>query len=220
MFGCLGRLGCLIVLVLAAAVGWFTQDSWLPRVKARLMSVPPATTSTAKWEPLTAAGADRARAAVAKLSLKNGPVYVNIAAGDLAAFVLDSVLHGFSPTATNAEAMARDDHLYLRAQVSVADLGGPKTLGPLSGMLEGKQELSLRGRLEVLKPGRAQFRVDQVALKELKLPAAMIAQLVGRIGIRGRDSSVAGDAIPVRVPAELADVRVGKGRVTLYKAVP
>jgi hypothetical protein len=220
MFGCLGRLGCLIVLALAAAVGWLTQDSWLPKVRARLLSAPPVTTSSAKWEPLTAEGADRARAAVAKLSLRNGPVYVNVAAGDLAAFVLDSILHGFSPAATNAEAMARDDRLYLRAQVSVSDLGGPKTLGPLSAMLEGKQELALRGRLEVLKPGRAQFRVDEVALKELKLPVALIPRLVARIGMSGRDASVAADAIPVRVPAELADVRVGRGRITLYKAVP
>ena len=138
MFGCLGRLGCLVLIVLAAAVGWLTQDSWLPKLKVRVMSSEPrATASAAKWEPLTPAGADRARAAVAKLSEKNGPVYVNIGAGDLAAFVLDSILHGFSPAASNAEAMARDDHLYLRAQVSVADLGGPKTLGPLSGLLEG-----------------------------------------------------------------------------------
>ena len=48
----------------------------------------------------------------------------------------------------------------------------------------------------------------------------MIPGLVARIGTRGRDSTVADNAIPVRVPAELADLRVGKGRVTLYKAVP
>jgi hypothetical protein len=87
-------------------------------------------------------------------------------------------------------------------------------------MLEGKQELALRGRFEMLRPGHAQFRVDEVSLKELKLPSAMIPGLVARIGTRGRDSTVADNAIPVRVPAELADLRVGKGRVTLYKAVP
>lgn len=220
MFGCLGRLGCLILAVLAVAVAWMTQDSWLPRLKVRVLPGPAAVTATGKWEPLTPAGAERARSAVARISQANGPVYVNIGAGDLAAFVLDTIVRGVSSTATNAEAMARDDQLYLRAQVSVADLGGPKTLGPLSGMFEGKQELSLRGRLEVLRPGRAQFRVDEVSLKELKLPSAMISQLVGRISPRDRDSTVAENAIPVRVPNELADVRVSRGRVTLYKTVP
>ena len=222
MFGCLGRLGCLVLIALAAAVAWLTQDSWLPKFKARVMSESPPAASvvSVKWEPLTAAGAERARAAVASLSQKSGPVYVNVAAGDLAAFVLDSILHGLSPGATNAEAMARDDHLWLRAQVSVADLGGPKTLGPLSRLLEGKQELSLRGRFEILRPGHAQFRVSDVSLKELKLPSAMIPGLIARIGMRDRDSTIADNAIPVRVPNGLVDVRVGKGRITLYKSVP
>ncbi len=220
MFGCIGRLGCLIVLALAAAVGWLTQDAWLPKVKARFLSAPPPRASVTQWEPLTVEGAGRAREAVAKLAHRNGPVYVNVAAGDLAAFVLDSVFHGFSPAAGNAEALARDDHLYLRAQVSVADLGGPKTLGPLSSVVEGKQEMSLRGRIEVTSPGHAQFRVDEIALKDLKLPAAAIPRLIDRFAARHRDSTVAADAIRLNVPKELADVRIGKGRIPLYKTVP
>jgi hypothetical protein len=125
-----------------------------------------------------------------------------------------------SPGAANAEALARDDHLYLRAQVSVADLGGPKTLGPLSGMVEGKQLLTVRGRVEVLKPGRAQFRIDEVSLNELRLPSALVPRLISRVGVNDRDSTVADDAIPVRIARELADVRIAKGRVTLYKNVP
>ena len=119
-----------------------------------------------------------------------------------------------------ARTLARDDRLYLRARVSVADLGGPKTLGPLSSLLEGKQELTVRGRVEVLGPGHAQFRIDEVSLKDLKLPAAIIPRLLARVGPKDRDSTTAEDAIPVRVARELADVRVARGRVTLYKNVP
>jgi len=220
MFGCIGRLGCLLVLALAAAVGWYTHDAWWPKVRSFVVATPPAAAGAAKWESLTPEGAARARAAVAQLERKNGPVYLNVGAGDLAAFVLDTVLHGFSPSATDAQAMAKDEHLFLRAQVSVADLGGPKTLGPLSSMVSGKQEMTVRGRLEVLTPGRAQFVVDEIALGELKLPSAAIPKIVGRIAMRGRDSTISPSAIPVHVPKELADVRVAKGHVTLYKSVP
>ena len=243
MFGCLGRIGCLIILVVAGAIGWFTQDAWLPRVKAQANSTAPglvrkvreiagkgggtSPTASAKspatepqWVALSAAGAERGREAVAKLNQKNGPAYVNVGAADLAAFVLDSILHGFSPSASGAQAIAKNDRIYMKAMVSVADLGGPKTLGPLSAMVSGKQELTIVGKLEVLSPGKAQLRVEEISLGELKVPTALIPKLVQRLGVKGRDASTPGDAIPVHVPNSLADVRVNKGHVTLYKTTP
>ena len=219
MFSCLGRLGCLVIAALLAVAGWFTRDAWYPKVRARFVATPP-TATAAQWEPLSAEGAARGRAAFESLARRNGPVFVNVSAGDFASAVLDEALHGLSPAATEAEAIVRDDHLYLRAQVSVADLGGPKTLGPLSGIVEGKQELTVRGRVEVLRAGRAQFRVDELALRELKLPSAVIARVLGRVAMQNRDASTAADAIPLSVARELGDVRMAKGRVTLYKNVP
>jgi hypothetical protein len=143
-----------------------------------------------------------------------------IGAADLASFVLDSALHGFSPRASGAQAIAKDDRLYMKAMVTAADLGGPKTLGPLSGLLEGKQELTVGGRLEVLAPGRAQFRVEEISLGELALPSAVIPRILARIGVKDRTANTPGDAVPVIVPTSLADVRVNKGHVTLYKSTP
>jgi hypothetical protein len=247
MFGCLARIGCLLVLVAAGAIGWFTQDAWLPKVKAQVRTTAPglvrkvkeiavkagvptsrgnssgsekSPASETQWTALSAAGAERGREAVAKLNQKNGPAYVNVGAADLASFVLDSILHGFSPRASGAQAIAKDERLYMKAMVTAADLGGPKTLGPLSGLLEGKQELTVGGRLEVLSPGKAQFRVEEISLGELALPRAVIPRLVARIGVRDRTAGTPGDAIPVIVPASLADVRVNKGHVTLYKTTP
>jgi hypothetical protein len=219
MFSCLGKLGCLFVVLVLAALAWFTQDAWLPKVRARLVAAPPAV-AEARWEALTAEGAARGRAAFEKLTERNGPVYLNVAAGDFASFVLDSVVHGFGKGATGAEAMVRDDRLYLRAEVNVSDLGGPNALGPLSRVVNGRQELTVRGRFEVLKPGHAQFRVDEIAIGELKLPGAVIPKLIAKIAMKERDGTIAADALPVRVPRTLGDVRVGKGHVTLYKNVP
>jgi|SRR5579862_2078141 len=219
MFSCLGRIGCLLVAVALAALAWFTQDTWMPKLRARFVAAPPPV-EQAHWDPLTPEAAARGRAAMERLAEKNGPVYLNVPAGDIAAFLLDSVVRGFSAGATGAEAIVRDDRLALRAQVNVADLGGPSSLGPLSSVVNGRQQLTIRGRLEVLKPGHAQFRVDGIELGELKLPGAMIPRLISRVGVKDKDVAIAEDAIPVRVPRTLGDVRLGKGRVTLYKNVP
>jgi len=224
MFGCLGRLGCLIVALALVAAAWFTRDMWEPKVRAGVSAVmhsaPAATVVASTWEPLTNAGAARGRSAVASLSQQNGPVYVNISAADLASFALDSVMHGITGRATGVQAMARDDRIYLRGETTVGELGGTSSLGPLSAMFSGKQQLTVRGRLEVLKPGLGQFRVDEIEVGEVKLPGALIPQLIGRYDSSKRDALVASNAIAVPLPRDIADIRVGKGRVTLYKSVP
>ena len=221
MFGCLGRLGCLLVLAVAGAVGWFTHDAWYPKLRARVGAAPPAATaSPVKWEPLTPEGSARARAAVARLSSRNGPVYVDVAAGDLAAYALETALHDLSADSAGAEAMVRDDHLYLRATVNVADLADAKSLEPVSSMLGGRQQVTVGGRLDIVSPGNAEFVVDQIALKELQLPGALVDKIVARIRPNERRPATPANAIPVHVPRELADVRLTKGHVVLYKSVP
>jgi hypothetical protein len=221
MFGCIGRLGCLLVLAVAGAIGWFTRDAWYPRVRARFVAAPPAAAaSAAKWEALTPEGSARARLAVGRLASRNGPVYVDVAAGDLAAYALDPALRELSRDSSGAQALARDDRIYVRAVVNIADLADAKSLGPLSSMIGGRQEITVRGRLEVVSPGHAQFRVDEILLKELKLPSALVEQIVGRLRTKDRTAATPRDAIPLRVPPELADVRVSKGHVVLYKSVP
>lgn len=221
MFGCIGRLGCLLVLAVAACVAWFTHDSWYPKLRARLGATPPAAAVSApRWEPLTPEGSARARLAIGRLSTKNGPVYVDVAAGDLAAYALDPAMRDLSHDSTGAEALARDDRLSVRATVNVADLVDAKALEGLSKMIGGKQEITVRGRLEVVSPGHAQFRVDQIMLKELKLPQPITEQIVSRVRAKERTAATPKDAIPVLIPRELADVRIAKGHVVLYKAVP
>ena len=139
MFGCLGRIGCLLVVAVGAAVAWFTHDSWYPKLRARLGGPPvTAAVSSPKWEPLTPEGSARARLAVAKLSQKNGPVYVDVAAGDLAAYALDPALRELSHDSVSAEALARDDRLSVRAMVNVADLADASAARTACPMIGGE----------------------------------------------------------------------------------
>jgi hypothetical protein len=220
MWGCIGRIGCVVLLVLAAAAGWFTHDAWYPKLRARLGGKPVPAAAAPRWEPLTPEGAARARLALGKLSARSGPVYIDVAAGDLAAYALQPALRALSHDSVGAEALARDERIYVRARVNVAELGDARALGPLASVLRGKQEITVRGTLEVMSTGHAQFRVDQIALKDLQLPQPLIEQIVGRMQVGPRGTTTPTDAILVTVPRELGDVRITRGHVVLYKSIP
>jgi hypothetical protein len=72
----------------------------------------------------------------------------------------------------------------------------------------------------VLRPGVAQFRVRDVEVGRVPVPAALIPRLIARVRRGTIPDGVAADAFPVPVPDYIGDVRVGRGRVTLYKATP
>jgi len=42
MFGCVGRIGCGLLLILLGALGWAFRDAWMPKVKELLAERVPA----------------------------------------------------------------------------------------------------------------------------------------------------------------------------------
>src|SRR5262245_52519988 len=85
--GCIARLGCLVLLALLGVIGWFTRDRWLPE---RFRTTPARSAATA-WQPVSQAGADRTKAALAKLSEPRGPVFQNLSAGEVASYAFVEV---------------------------------------------------------------------------------------------------------------------------------
>ena len=230
MFGCIGRLVVLAVLIIVGAAAYLTRGMREPTLRAKLGARPAATAAAPAWDPITPAGAARARAALATMQRPAGPVFVNVKAGDLLAFALDSAFHRWGPAtpstpstpgapgATGAEALAGENAVSVRGTIHMKDLGAAAALGPLAGILEGDQPIEVRGRLEVLGKGRVLFHVERIALRNFVLPSAAIGAVVQRIAPR-TDASVPSDAFVMVLPAEIADIRVTPGRVTLYKAV-
>ncbi|MFP5356713.1 MAG: hypothetical protein ACLGIK_16500, partial [Gemmatimonadota bacterium] len=72
----------------------------------------------------------------------------------------------------------------------------------------------------VAEPGRALFVVEDVRVNELSVPSPAIGSLVRQLDRRTVDPGDPPRAIGFAVPSYVGDVRVGKGRVTLYKVVP
>jgi hypothetical protein len=235
MFGCIGKVMVLAVLVLVGAVAFVTRGWWEPKLRDRFGARPAAVAVAPVWEPATLEGAARARAAVESLRRPTGPVFVNVAAGDLVALALEPVIRSLaSPAAAGpprggaavrgpdtsrvAEALAGENVISIRGNVRMADLGGAASLGPLAGVLEGTQRIEVRGRPRVVEPGRAEFRVERIAIGSLALPSAAIGRVMRRVA-PGAGASASAEAVALDLPRDVADIRVTAGRVTLYKAV-
>ncbi|HET7458091.1 MAG TPA: hypothetical protein VFJ74_10575 [Gemmatimonadaceae bacterium] len=216
--GCLRRIGCiLLVLVALAAAAWFTRDRWLHRGPTLGPRNPNAV--GVEWEPLTPEGAERARTAVASLGQRSGPVYANTRAGDLAAYLFTGLQRQLPPSAQDIRAAVIGDRLYVKALVNLTDFGGAKVLGPLAGFLSERDTVTFGGNFELLRQGLAQFHVREIKLRQLSLPEKAIPRLLAQIRRGARPEGVADDALPLVVPSYIGDVRVGQGRVTLYKNV-
>jgi hypothetical protein len=225
MFGCLRRLGCLVILGVVAVMLYFNQDAWLPRLRALTgraapAEAPPAATADGGWEPITSEGAARGRARVQSLAARGGPAYTNLAAADLASYVYDELRRQLPPSAERVEAAVFGDQLHVRTVVRLADLGGARVLGPLAQFLSERDTVQFGGTFDVVRPGLAEFRVRTIKLRQLSIPSRLVPQILSQVSREPRPEGVAADALPLAIPSYVSDVRITRGRVTVYKAVP
>ena len=216
MFGCVRRIGCLVLLLVIAAAAWFTRDRWLPLVRGPGAEV----SAEGVWEPLTPAGAARARAAIQSLGGRSGPVYTSLHAGDLASYVFTSLSRQLPPSAQDVRAAVIGERMYVKALVSLSDFGGGRVLGPMASMLSQRDTVTFGGTFDVIRPGLAEYRVQELRFGQLSLPAGAIPKLLKQIERGARPEGLAPDGLPLVVPSYLGDVRVKTGRVTLYKSTP
>ena len=214
MFGCIGRLGCLLLFLVLGVVAWFTRDKWLHRLTG---TPPAATTAAIVWEPLTEPGAQRARQAVESLGRRSGPVFANVRPGDLASYVFRALQRQLPASANDTRAAVIGERLYVKSVMSLADMGGPQALGPLSSFLSGRDTVTFGGSFDVIEPGLAQYRIEDIKVGKLAIPQSMIPRIVGRMRKGGARERLAPNGLALVVPPSLGDVRIARGTVTLYR---
>ena len=213
--GCFARLGCLVVLALAAIGGWLTRDQWLHKLPGR---APAPTTTTSVWQPLSPEAGSRGKQKLDALANPSGPVFANLSASEVASYVFQTVARTIPASADSAEAAVIGDALFVRAVLPVREIAGSGVLGPLAGLLGDRERLQLGGSFHVIRPGLSEFEVREIRLRDFKVPTGAIPRLVQQISRGSRREGVAPNALPVATPRSLADVRIANGRVTLYKA--
>jgi hypothetical protein len=209
MFGCLRRVGCLIVLVAIAAAGWY----WWT-VKAS----PSSTVAAGVWHPVTAADATSGSAAVASLTATRGKVFTNLTPAQAVAYLIQTTAKQLPPSSTDVQAMVSGDELHVRAVVPLRELGADRALGPLASMIGARDTVELAGRVDLLRAGLAQMHVTRAQIHALSVPKAMLPKLVQQMRHESPEG-LAPDAFAIPLPSYIGDIRIADGKVTLYKNV-
>lgn len=221
MKGCLKSAGCLVIILLLAGL-WF----WYARVERPATVTVPATGDRAAtatsvssgWRPLTNADAERGRVAIQSLERSPGPVYANLTPAEAASYIFMVVAKQLPPSAKNAEAAIVGDRLYVRSEVELKDFGGAKTLGPLGMLLGERDSVRLGGSINMLRPGLAEFLVQEVKLGRIDVPTALIPRLLSQMKRSRSVEGISQNGLPMVMPPYISDVRISNGRITLYKS--
>jgi hypothetical protein len=214
VFSCLGRLGCLFLILVGGVYAYLTRDRWIARVTGQSDS------TTVQWEPVTDPGAKKAGDDLAALQRQNGPAYVTVSAAELAALMVESTGHRLPAALDSVEAAVVGETVRVRALVKLDDIRGLDALGPLSDMLGNRERIEFTGTMGVLRPGLGEFRVATVKIGDLLLPRAAIPRLLARLDSSVRPDGVSPDGIAITIPDYIGDVRIMRGEITLYKRTP
>ena len=224
---CLSKVGCLTVVVIAGAGAWWMYGGTVPSFLERATRTVSRSTATGNanakpvvWTTLKDARVPSADA-IASLQSQSGPAYITLGAGDLAGFLAEGLGRVLPQSASGVQVAIIDDVLRVRSEIPLRELGGKALPEFVSDLLSARDTVEMAGVLEMVRPGLAQFRVREVIVRGIALPPRVVPPLLSalRKSAPQRDS-IAADAVALTLPKSVADVRVSRGRVTLYKSVP
>jgi hypothetical protein len=209
-------LGCFFVILVIAVLAYLSRGLWWGRVSGR-GPVDRAVVTSMRWQPLTPEGSSRARSALTRLGARNGPQYVEIAPGDLAAYVLQELSRTLPPSADSIQAAAIGDRLHVQALIKTSDLGASDALGPIAMLLGEQERVRLGGVLRIIRPGVGEFQVKEFRIRDFGLPQGVIPRLIRELNVGERPPGLSPDALPLRTPEYVGDVRISDNKVTIYK---
>jgi hypothetical protein len=130
---------------------------------------------------------------------------------------LFSAAHRLPETTQNIEAAVIGDRLAVRAVVPLRELGADRVLGPLTAILSDRDSIQFSGTLRVVQPERGEYRVRELRVAALRVPAGLIPRILRQIDRRERPQSIAPDALMLEVPPFVRDIRISGGVITLYR---
>jgi hypothetical protein len=221
MKGCLKRAGCLvIILVLIALWYWYARVDRPAAITASATGTAATATSVSSgWQPLTASDAERGRVAVQSLERQSGPVFANLSPAEAASYIFTVLAKQLPPSAKNAQASIIGDRLYVRSEVELKDFGGTKALGPLGMLLGERDSVRFGGTINMLRPGLAEFLVQELKLGRIEVPTTLIPRLLTQMKRGKTIPGISQNGLPMVMPPYISDVRISNGKITLYKSV-
>ncbi len=224
MFGCFRRLGCLVFLLIIGVLAWFNrgrlEEIYRRYAGDRISTSSGSADAAGGWESLTGDKATRGKMQVEALSSKTGPVFANLTPGEAASYIFLEVAKQLPTSSQDIQASVKDDRLNVRANVDLKDFGGAAVLGPLAGMLGTRDTVQLGGTIHVLRPGVGEFEAKNVRIGSFPIPSPLIPKLIKRMRKGTMPAGLASDALPMKLPLYIGDIRIANGRIIVYKNLP
>lgn len=224
---CLSRVGCVTVAALFGAGAWWlyggSVPAFLPKLGRVSESGKAASSRDARpiaWASLKDAD-QNAGDIIARLEARSGPAYVTVTAADLAAVLSSGLSRALPASASSAGVAIDDDLVRLRAVIPLRELGGDAIPSLIGGVLTDRDTVEMAGTLDLARTGVAEYRVRELRVRSIDVPPRLIPPLMRSFRNRARQTdSLADDAVGIPLPKSVADLRVARGTVTLYKTAP
>ena len=230
---CLSRIGCLAVAAIGGAGAWWLYGGSVPtwmnpsehlegakRGAPTAVAQKPVTWATLH-APKQAMRSANALAHLESLDRATGPAFVSLNASEVADVLSNSIGTVFPIEENGTQLRIDDDLLRIRTVLPLRALGGKDIPDIVGCVLSDRDTVEIAGSMELLRPGLGQFRARQLNVRGIDIPPRLIPPLVRNLrkGQKTTDS-LSSDGIGVPLPRSVADIRVSRGKLTLYKAVP
>jgi hypothetical protein len=216
MFGCIRKLGCLVLLLLIGGGVYL----YMQKKDGGSSSASAPASARPLWEPITPLNAERGKREVEALRDSRGPVFANLTGAEAASFIFLSAARTLPKGAENASASVQGNELVVRSAIRLSDFGAKKVLGPLASILGERDTLMLGGHINIVQPGLGEFQVTRLKIGKMSVPSPLIPRLLNELRKGDRPVGVSANALPMPVPEYISDVRIANGRVTVYKNAP
>ena len=223
--GCLRRVGCLLLIIAIAAVAWVARDqladwfpqlrSWIPGLSRRAAG--DGSAGDVVWRAITPGGASHAEQLLVGLEKRSAATYTNVLPSDFAAFFVKDVTGYVPPAKDSAQAAIVNRRLALRTSLDIDALGGRAAFGPVGKLLGEREPLTIAGTFDVVRPGVAEFRVQELTVHGLPVPSPLIPDLVRKVENGPHPAGLAPEALLLNVPPYVADIRVVGDRIAVYR---
>ena len=172
-------------------------------------------TAAEVWTAPVAGGETRARQALERLRQPGGPAWVDLTAGEAAAF-LDGALSrsGARRVLDSTQVALLDGEIRVRGLLDLR--GVPRsTLGPLAGVVGDRESASIGGPLSADSAGLV-LTVTWLRLHDFPFPRATIPRILEAARIPG----ASGARVPLPGMTGIGDVRVSPSGLRLYRSSP
>ncbi len=215
--GCFSMIGSAVLVVVLLAAGWFYRDEierYARGAASRFFDRDEATVELAgATSPELAEQAERKIIALGQGEADE----ITLSAEELSGWIEHRLVGYFPEFISDVTASVESDQLDLAGRVATKSVPGLDGLGAAAALLPDTAEVTTKGRLDGLEPGRGVYYIESLHIGSLPLPDAwrddLLAELKGET-----DGDLPVNAVAFDLPPFVTDIGIREGVVFLRRS--